>query len=127
MDEIVQFLTKHWILTSLFVVVLLAFIANEFWVARKGHGVSPEEAVLKINHEEALVLDVRKANAYATGHILDAVNIPAAEIEKKLASLNKWKDKPIIVVCNVGQDSAKVCHLLNEKGFKALNLEGGVS
>ena len=90
--------------------------------------VSPNDAVLLINREHATVLDVRNANEYATGHITEALHIPLAELESRLAELAKYKDKPLLVNCQGGVRSASACGILTKAGFtKLYNLEGGVN
>jgi rhodanese-related sulfurtransferase len=90
--------------------------------------VSPTEAVLLINRENALVLDVRNADEFAKGHITDARNIPLAELESRLGELFKFKDKALLVNCQGGVRSASACAVLKKGGFnKVYNLEGGVN
>jgi len=90
--------------------------------------VSPNDAVLLINREHATVLDVRNANEYASGHITEALHIPLAELESRLAELAKYKDKPLLVNCQGGVRSASACGILTKAGFtKLYNLEGGVN
>lgn len=90
--------------------------------------VSPSEAVLLINRENALVLDVRDEAEFAAGHITDARHIPLAQLEERLGEIRKSKDKPVIVHCQAGARSAKACNLLHNLGFSKLyNLQGGLN
>lgn len=91
-------------------------------------GVSPNEAVLLINRENAIVLDVRNAAEFSGGHIADARNIPLAELEGRLGELARYKDKPLLVNCQGGVRSANACNVLKKGGFtKVYNLDGGVN
>jgi rhodanese-related sulfurtransferase len=90
--------------------------------------VSPTEAVLLINREHALVLDVRNGNEYASGHISDALNIPLADLEARMNELSKYKDKPVLVNCQGGVRSVSACVALKKNGFTQIyNLVGGVN
>lgn len=50
--------------------------------------LSPTEAVMLINREHPLVLDVRDPAEFAGGHIADARNIPLNELANRLAELD---------------------------------------
>ena len=89
--------------------------------------VSPAEAVTLINRSNALVLDVRDAAEFATGHIANATHIPLADMVGRIAELKKYQNKPILVNCQKGGRSAKVCNLLREAEFTQVhNLQGGL-
>lgn len=88
--------------------------------------VSPAEAVLLVNREQALVLDVREDAEFAAGHIPAARHIPLGQLATRSAELDTWKDKPIVVNCQSGMRSANACSLLRRQGFgKVFNLSGG--
>jgi 3-mercaptopyruvate sulfurtransferase SseA len=69
--------------------------ANEAEVPR----VSVEDAAAAIKNGDAIVLDVRSAEAYQTSHIPGALSAPLFDIEKDPKSLNLDKDKWIITYC----------------------------
>jgi rhodanese-related sulfurtransferase len=90
--------------------------------------VSPSEAVLLLNRENALTLDVRNEAEFAAGHIAEARNIPLTQLEARLAELNGYKDKPLLVNCQGGVRSASACAVLKKGGFTRLyNLQGGIN
>lgn len=90
--------------------------------------LTPNEAVLLINRENAMVLDVRDDAEFANGHITGARNIPLGHLADRLAELQKFKDKPIIVNCQVGGRSAKACDILRKQEFSQIyGLEGGLN
>jgi rhodanese-related sulfurtransferase len=93
-----------------------------------GPTVDAQQATLMINREDALVLDVRDAHDYGNGHIVNAKNIPLAQVESRLRDLEKHKKKPLIVHCNTGSAAARAVALLRQHGFeKVYNLSGGVA
>lgn len=90
--------------------------------------VSPAEAVLLINRENAIVLDVREENEFAAGHIPDARNIPLSKLTERANELRKFQQKPVVVNCQGGVRSANACGQLKKAGFTNLyNLRGGIS
>lgn len=89
--------------------------------------LSPTEAVNLINRNHALVLDVREATEFSTGHIVDAKNIPLNALPERLNELKKYKDKPILVHCQRGMRGAKACEILRKAEFTQINhLQGGI-
>ena len=128
MGQFFSFLLDHYILTSAFIVLLGMLIYNELRGRVLGYkDTSVNDVVKLINNEDALVIDVREEGLYESGHIVNALNIPVALMDSKLAELEKHRDKPIIVVCRTGQVSARGCVELSRKGFKNLHkLKGGM-
>lgn len=89
--------------------------------------VEPTQAVQLINHQDALVLDVREANEFAAGHIANARHIPLSQLSDNLKPLEKHKDKAIVVNCRSGARSAMACATLRKHGFTQIyNLKGGI-
>lgn len=88
--------------------------------------VSVAEATRLMN-DDALVLDVREDKEWAEGHIPNARHIPMAQLASRLAELDKFKDKPVVVGCRSGHRSATVCRTLKKHGFEHVhNLAGGI-
>lgn len=89
--------------------------------------VNSVAALQLINHKNALVLDVREEKEFNAGHILNAKLVPLGKIADHMAELERYRERPIVVVCRSGQRSASACLLLSKQGFgQAYNLEGGV-
>ena len=53
--------------------------------------------------------------------------IPVQEIEERMDELNDYRDKNIIVYCRSGNRSGIATKILNENGFNALNMIGGMN
>jgi len=95
---------------------------------RGAKSVSPSEAVLLINRNQGVVLDVRDDAEFAAGHINDARHIPLAKLEDRLAELQKFRDKPVIVHCQSGVRSSKAAATLRKHEFtQVYELDGGVN
>ena len=96
--------------------------------ARPGREVGPIEAVQLINRRDAVVIDVRDAASYKSGHITNARHIPETDVDARLKELEKVKTKPLIVSCARGNSSAKVADRLRKAGFnEVLSLRGGIT
>ncbi len=78
------------------------------------------------SQQPPVVLDVRDAAEFAEYPLLDgAVHIPLAELPARMLELpaETW----IAVVCRSGGRSAKAVALLNDHGFEAVNVLGGMA
>lgn len=123
--QILEFVTNHWPLVMA-LVVILALLAHNLLVGDKG-SVDPGGATALINHENAVVVDVRPAADFAKGHIINAMNLPMNGFAKQIGTLEKHRDHPIVVNCRSGAQSAQACALLRKQGFtKVHNLRGGL-
>jgi rhodanese-related sulfurtransferase len=84
-------------------------------------------ALQLINHKNAAILDVREQSEYDTGHVLNSKLIPLGKLKERMGEMEKYKDRPILVVCRSGNRSGTACFLLGKQGFtQAYNLAGGV-
>jgi len=85
-------------------------------------------ALQLINHKNAIVLDVREDDEYKAGHVLNSTPIPLGKLKQRIGELEKYRDRPIVVVCRSGIRSANACVTLGKQGFAhAYNLAGGVN
>lgn len=88
--------------------------------------ISPNDAIRLFNND-ALMLDVRTEGEYKSGFIGDAMHLPTASLKSKITSLEKYKDKEIVVYCQSGMRSAGAASSLVKAGFtKVYNLRGGI-
>ncbi|HWW06465.1 rhodanese-like domain-containing protein [Collimonas sp.] len=95
---------------------------------KRGNRVSTLQATQLINQGKTLVLDVRDSAAFAAAHLIDSKNIPLKDLPQRMAELDKFKAKNVLVVCQTGNLSAKAVAQLGQAGFaQAYNLEGGIA
>lgn len=129
MDPIISFLINHWILSTAFVLLAVAFLFNEWRTRALGmKGISPQELVNYLNHSGAGLIDLRPPESFMKGHILGAQNIPEKDLSTRFNALSKYKTKPLILVCASGMDAPKLGSLLKKEGFTQLYyLAGGMS
>jgi rhodanese-related sulfurtransferase len=127
-DRLLEFIGNHWVMTSgLFIVTILLiqdFIETAF---RKHKTVSPTEAVVLMNDENTVVIDVREASEFAEGHIEGARHIPLAKLEERAFELQDHKQKPVIVTCQSGTRSGAASRKLAALGFtNVYEMKGGL-
>ena len=110
------------------VAIWLFFLIALLWDnnRRNGPSVTTGEAVRMINQEDAVVVDIRDKKEFATGHLVDAVNIPYGSLAERMGELDPHKSRPLILVCKSGQTVGMAGKMLREKGFNALRMSGGM-
>ncbi|HQR04217.1 MAG: rhodanese-like domain-containing protein [Proteobacteria bacterium] len=112
------------------VAIAVASGAVVLWQTLRGNGrhqLSAAEATLKINREDAVVVDVRESSEWSSGHIPNARHIPLGQLEKRIAELEKFKSRPLIVCCASGNRAADATATLRRIGFEqAYTLRGGI-
>ncbi len=126
MELFFQFVSAQWYWFAL-LSALLAALA--WWESRKaGPQVTPQQLSLMVNNENALVLDVRSDKEYRQGHIVNALNIPATGFNDRIKQLDKHRERPLVLVCSVGQQTGNVAKQLRAGGFeKVYRLSGGMA
>jgi rhodanese-related sulfurtransferase len=91
-------------------------------------GVSPAETTQLINNSNAIIIDVRDSTEFARGSVTGARNIPAAELSTRVNDLARFKNRPVVLVCNSGASSARSLGVLSTAGFtEVYNLAGGIN
>ena len=127
MDNIVNFLVAHWVLSSIFMTFLGFYIAVEVLYSHKNNKISPQLAVALINHQHAVVIDLRPKEAFDASHIVDAINIPQDQLVENPKKLQKFCKKPIIFVSTTAKDVASIIKKLSAEDFQqVLQLSGGM-
>lgn len=126
MERLLEFVLNHPELVVPFAVLLTLLIMLES--RRGGKTVSSQQLTHLVNKEEAVVVDVRDSKEFREGHITDARNIPFASLKDNLTQLDKFKEKPVILVCKMGQHAGAAGRILSTSGFKDVRrLSGGIS
>lgn len=80
----------------------------------------------KINDKGGpMLVDVRTMGEYRDGHIPGASSFPLDRLEARLTKLSK--NKEIICICRSGARSKRATRLLQNAGFNAINMQGGMN
>ena len=128
MDRILEFAGNHTLLVFALVTTFLLVVFTE--LRRKATGmlaVLPTDAVKLINND-AVVIDLRSAEAFSRGHIVNAKSVPFDELQGHLEKLARFKKKPVVAVCDAGITSNKAANTLRNSGFESVyNLKGGMN
>jgi rhodanese-related sulfurtransferase len=127
MQHFLDYAAHHPVLVGATVLLALAALAYELSRARSGgQAVGPIEAVRLLN-QGALLLDVRSKDQFDTGHVIDARNVPSADLAQGVETLRKYRDKPVITCCETGMTASAAARTLRTQGFsKVASLRGGL-
>jgi rhodanese-related sulfurtransferase len=122
----VNFLIENWMLVAVAAASALALFLPTITKGAAG-GVEPTEAVLLINREKAVLIDVCEPAEYAQGHAMGSKNIPLGQLESQLPLLVKNKSLPVILVCQVGGRASRAATQAKKLGYeRAQALSGGL-
>ena len=128
MDRFLEFAGEHPVLVFALTISFFVLIFSE--LRRKAAGmisVDPNSAVGLINND-AIIVDLRNAETFSHGHIVNAKNLPFDQFEAKRDAMLGNKSKPVLAVCDSGISSNKVVSLLNKSGYEsAFSLKGGMN
>jgi rhodanese-related sulfurtransferase len=128
MDRLLEYITHHpWYASGAAIAALLV-IAYELRTRNENvSAVSPQD-VVRLMNQGALVIDLRPADAFATGHVAGAKQMSGEQILKAGDTLKKQKEKVVVVYDDTGSVGAAAVRQLAAQGFtKAFNLRGGIT
>lgn len=118
------FILNNWLLIA----VALASGAGLLWPMLRGstaQGLASADAVLLINREKAVVLDISEPEEFAQGHIVGSRNLPFGQVEEKLASVVKNKGLPLILVCARGARAGRLLGTVKKLGYEQAHVLAG--
>ncbi len=127
-DRLQEFFSNHPGLCLAFIAILGGIAWTFFQGPPRGvRKLSPMDATRLINHEDAVIIDVRTDGEFRQGHIVNAVNIPESQLGDRLGKLGKYRGRPVITTCRAGQISVKAGSRLVADGFEQVySLNGGI-
>ena len=128
METYLEFTSNHPILVTALLVSFFVLVFSE--LRRKAQGITnlePQAAVGLIN-SDAVIIDLRNPEAFARGHIVNAKNIPFADLDANEEKIGRYKSKPILAVCDAGINSNKAVDKLRKSGIESVyGLKGGIA
>ena len=87
--------------------------------------ITPTEFVARRERGESLtLLDVREEWELGVASVPDVVHIPMGEVAARLGELERGRE--VVVLCRSGRRSLQVANFLQQNGFQAVNLAGGI-
>src|SRR5690349_12665683 len=128
MERLIEYLTHHPLLAGVAVLALIIVISNEARLRATAFAAITSQELVRLMNQGALVLDIRKAEEFAKGHVNGAKQLPSDQILTAGENFKRFKEKPVVVYCDSGSLAAAAVRQLNVQGFtKAFTLRGGFS
>jgi rhodanese-related sulfurtransferase len=128
MQRLLEFISHHPYLASGAVLAAVALAVYEVQARIQAFAALSAMQAVRLMNQGALVLDLRAKESFDAGHIGEARNVPAADLESQVDSLKKWRDKNVITYDDGGSGGAGAARTLTKLGFtKVFNLEGGLN
>ena len=125
MLEFNLFLIDNWYFSLPLFLFIFLFAYSE--MNKGGKKIEPNELTTLINKENAILVDLRPKEDYDAGHIMSALNYPHQDFENQMHELDRYKERPIILVCDMGRNSANIGEKLKKADFKnTFRLNGGM-
>jgi rhodanese-related sulfurtransferase len=101
----------NWTTVCIIAVVIVAIV-----LLKKAGQISVQDALAHLK-SGALVIDVRSAGEFSSGHLPKAINIPMEELESGLPQRVKDKDQVLLLHCLSGTRSAIAKSKLKGMGY----------
>lgn len=121
-----EFLAEQWMLAGALAVCVAMFFGHES--RKSGKSLSPQQAINLVNAEDGVFVDLRDHGEYGNGHIVDAINIPVSKLDERAPELEKFRDKPVILVCKMGQHAGAAGKKLGALGYaQVYRMSGGMT
>lgn len=87
--------------------------------------ISIEVLKQKLEQEDAIQLvDVREDEEVVEGMIPEAIHIRMGDIPEKLDAFDQTQE--YYIICRSGKRSENVCYYLEDQGYQATNVVGGM-
>jgi rhodanese-related sulfurtransferase len=124
-----EFAIENWFLFAMLaaILLLLAFDPSSR-TAGGATKISPGQLPQIQARQSAVVVDVRSKDEFEKGHIEQSISLPADSLQDNLKKLNKYRGKPLIIICQNGARANKAIGILKKNEFADLYLlDGGVT
>ena len=126
MERLIEYVTHHPLMAASAVLALVVLIAYESRVRAIGTAAISSQDLIRLMNQGALVLDIRKPEEFAAGHVNGAKQLPSDQILTAGDNFKRFKEKPVVVYDESGSLAAAAVRQLNNQGFtKAFSLRGG--
>ena len=126
MERLIQYVQNHPLLAAAVVLALVAVAVYESRMRTSAFAGVNSQELIRLMNQGALVLDIRKPEEFAQGHVNGAKHLASDQILTAGDSFKRFKEKPVVVYCDSGSLSAAAVRQLNAQGFtRAFTLRGG--
>jgi len=128
MSSFSEFVNQNFILFAGLAIIVALILRMEIKIALRGFSsVTPAQAVLLMNKENAIMIDVREDSERVKGHIQGAKHLALSAMKQRVSELQSHAETPVIAYCKLGNRSSQACEILKKSNFKnVMSLKGGI-
>ena len=124
--------TKKWYYTiTVPVLLLIQIVAAVLLLSSCGSSytrISQDEAMQMMQEQtDYLIVDVRRPDEFAEGHIAGAINVPSDDITDGMPELLPDKDQTLLIYCRSGNRSKEASKKLADIGYTNVYEFGGIN
>lgn len=129
MEQYIEFIGNNAVLCiiwlALVAMIVVSWFKSKFSAIRQ---INTQQLTLLVNKEDGQVVDIRPAKEFNAGRIAGAVQLSAEKAKQSdFAGLEKFKSKPIILVCTTGMTANGIANNVLKAGFEHVYvLSGGM-
>lgn len=129
-QQLQQFVASNTIMVVAWVALFVAVIFNFYKGATsKFKVIENAQATQLINKEDGVIIDLRSDAEFSAGHIVNSLHILPSDIKaNKVQTIEKYQDRPAILVDANGFTASSSANLLTKQGFnKVYVLKEGIA
>ena len=127
MDQYIEFISNHPVLSIIWLALVAMLISS--WFKSKFSAIrqiNPQQLTLLINRDDGQVIDIRAQKEFNSGRIAGATHLnPEKAKQSDFSSLEKFKTKPIILVCTTGMTASGIATEMHKAGFERVYVLAG--
>jgi len=127
MDQYIEFISNHPVLSIIWLALVAMLISS--WFKSKFSAIrqiNPQQLTLLINREDGQVVDMRAQKEFNSGRIAGATHLnPEKAKQSDFSSLEKFKSKPIILVCTTGMTASGIATAMHKAGSERVYVLAG--
>lgn len=130
MQQYIEFIGNNALLATAWVVLFVWLVYSVLSsMLSSVKDLDTQSATMLMNRSDAVMLDIRAPAEFKKGHIMGAKTLTPEQVNKAdFKSLEKFKSKPIIVVCAMGMSAKRTASQLQKAGFSEVSvLKGGMN
>ncbi len=122
-----DFFKLNWHLFLALAAVVILLLLDPIRKRASGvRSVAVTELPRVMRHENAIVVDISDTKDYDAGHIPKSRNIPLGRIDADINLIKKFKSRPVVIACRMGNRSSKAAGILKKHEFSDVRvLQGG--
>lgn len=120
-------MTTSQIILYAFLAFIIFIYVRKFLLTRSVTRYSPSQLADRMKEGGVVLLDVRTAGEFQSGHMKNAIHMPVQELSARAGELKKHVNSEIVCYCQSGSRSVMGAARLKKLGYNAASLDGGIA